>query len=319
MAAAGTAAGALGAAGTTNGARDAVPSNAEALVDANIGVLRRDDGMRTLADAALYQRAQFAGDTGPASVAALHADARASFDTDPARLHRVTAFGSVSDPAGGYRGVVLEADVTAQAIKTGFENLDDIAFDELRESGSVVYEPESADGPWVGSLPGERLVVGTEAAVHDAIDTANDEAASIGGAVAGAYTNTREAPVRFASRLPGPSDSDAVPSALDIDTGRPVDLGPLDDATTLSGAVYGSGDTRGLAVTLTADSAGAADEVATLLSELRDRLEADLDDDRLAAVIGDVAIRRDGATVRSWVEKSVAELESLTGSSERKY
>lgn len=298
-------------------ALDVIPQTADALVDADTDALRRDDGLRTLTTAALQQYAQYAaGDADPPRDAdALRSELEADFDTDPKTVHRATAFGDIGDDElfGGYAGVVFRAELSAEDVKSGIENMDDVDFSELEESGTVVYEPDGADGPWVGSLGSDRVVVGTEAAVADAIDVASGDRAAIGGPVGSAYEDTRPAPVRFASRLPDPSGNEGVPAELSAGNGRQsVDLTPLDHATTLAGAVYRDGDVRGLEATLDAADTAAASDVATVVRELRERAESELRDDAVADVVGDIAVERDGTTVTTSVSRTVSELERLT-------
>ena len=326
VAAVGTVAGRLRsapAAGSTTGSLDAVPATADALAYANLDVLRRDEGMRTLTTAALQQRAQYqSGDAaaaGPRDVDALLADVEANFETDPETVHRATAFGDVGGDSDelfdGYGGVVFRAELSAEDVTAGIENVDDVAFTELTASGTVVYEPESDEGPWVGALGADRVVVGTEAAVYDVVDVTNGETAGVAQPLEAAYGDTREAPVRFASRLPEPSDNAAVPKEIGGGGGQAVDLTPLDHVTTVTGAVYGDGDARGLETTLEATDASAARDVARVVRELRERVESELRDAALAAIVGDLGVERDGATVRTSVERTVSELESLVDGS----
>jgi len=296
---------------------DVVPATADGLVHANVDTLRRDEGMRTLTTAALQQHAAYTATDGstdpPRNVDALLSDVEAEFERDPKTVHRATVFGDIGggdDLFGGYAGVVLGADLSAEDVKSGIENVDDISFSELEESGTVVYEPESDDGPWVGALRSDRVVVGTETAVTDAVDVANGERDAIGGPVRGAYADTREASLRFASRLPDPSENDAVPTGVGSG-GQSVDLTPLDHVTTLAGAVYRDGDVRGLETTLDAADRRTASDVARVVRELRERAVSELGDDTVADVVADIAVERDGATVTTSVSRTVEELESL--------
>lgn len=317
-AAVGTVAGRFGSAPATT-ALDAVPEPADAVVRADVDALRQDDGLRALTTAALQQRARYQSADGaaeqPRDVDALLSAVESDLETDPAKVHRATAFGDVGGDGdelfGGYAGVVLGAELSAEDVKSGIENLDDIDFTELEASGTVVYEPESGDGPWVGALESDRVVVGTEVAVADAVDVENGEAASVGDPVRGAYADTREAPLCFASRLPDPSDNDGVPRTVGGGSGRSVDLAPLAQVTTLAGAVYRDGEVRGLESTLSATDTAAAREVARTVRKLRERVESELRDDALVDIVGDVTVERDGAAVTASVSRTVEELESL--------
>jgi len=314
-AAVGTVAGRHGSAHART-ALDAVPETADAVVHADVDALRRDGGMRTMATAALQQRRQYvsAEPNGYRDVDALLSDVEADLDTDPSKVHRATVFGDVGgdgdDLFGGYAGVVFRAELSADDVKSGIENLDDIDLSKIEKSGTVVYEPETDGGPWVGALDADRVVVGTEAAVSDAVDVASGETAAVGDPLRGAYGESREAPVRFASRLPGPSRNAAVPTAVNAG-GRSVDITPLDHVTTLAGAVYRDDDVRGLETTLSAADPVAANDVARVVRRLRDRVESELRDRELADIVGDIAVDRDGATVTTSVSRTVDELETL--------
>lgn len=300
---------------------DAVPATADGLVYADADILRQDDGLRALTTAALQQRAQYvSADGSPRTVDALLADLESEFDTDPTKVHRATAFGDIGGDElfGGYAGVVLDAELSAEDVKSGIENLDDIAFSELEESGTVIYEPDSADGPWVGGLGSDRVVVGTEAAVYDAVDVQNGETATVGEPIRGAFTDTRDAPVRFASRLPDPSDNDAVAATVD-GGGQSIDLTPLDHAATLGGAVYRNGDVRGLETTIDAADTAAAIDVTSVVRELRECAESELRDGAVADLVGDITVERDGATVTASVERTTGELRSMVGGRSASY
>ncbi|MBX0287647.1 hypothetical protein EGH22_15035 [Halomicroarcula sp. F28] len=300
-------------------ALDTVPATADAVVDANVDALRQDDGLRTLTTVALQQRAQYvSADSSaeqPRDVDALLSDIETEFETSPERVHRATVFGDVGgdgdDLFDGYAGVVLRAELSAEDVKSGIENFDDIAFTELDESGTVVYEPESDDSPWVGALGSDRVAVGTEAAVFDAVGVRNGETATVGEPIRGAYTDTREAPVRFATRLPDPSRNDAVPAGVGGNGGQSIDITPLDDVTTLAGSVYRDGDVRGLEATLSAADTGAARDVTSVVRQLRDRAASELQDAEVADVVGDLAVDRDSTTVTASVSRTVDELSSL--------
>lgn len=311
----GTAAGRLGSVPPAD-SLDAVPAVADALASANVDRLRRDDEMETLTDTALHLRSQFgAGDS--VNTETLLADIEARSDTDPRHVHGATVFtaldGGEDGPFGDYRGAVLEADLTAEAVKDGVANFDDIAFEELRRSGSVVYEPETDDGLWVGSLPSGNVVVGTEPAVSDAVDAANGEAPSLDGTVENAYRDTGAAPVRFAARMPSPYGNDGVPTTLDGDGDRSVDLGPLETVSVLAGSVSADSGVLELSATLWATDSDAAGDVAATVTDVRDYTAAELEDDAVADLVGDVGVRRRGSAVQLSVERTAGQLRSLTG------
>ncbi|MFC6757076.1 hypothetical protein ACFQER_10815 [Halomicroarcula sp. GCM10025894] len=149
----GTVAGQLSSAPSTP-ALDTVPATADAVMNANVDALHRDDGLRTLVTAALQQRAQYvSADSSaeqPRNVDALLSDVEAEFETSPESVHHATVFGDVGgdgdDLFDGYAGVVLQAELSAEDVKSGIENVDDIDFSELTSPGRSSTNP-SRTGP----------------------------------------------------------------------------------------------------------------------------------------------------------------------------
>ena len=177
VAAVGSTAGCLDSApfiGSSSGPLGAIPADADALMYANIDVIREDEGVETLTNAYLDERSEFDYYEGPEDFDEVLEAFEDEADIDPTKLHEITAFsefgGSDYETFAEYGGAIVNTDLTAEKIKDSLENADNIDFEEAEYSGSVVYEPEAEGGPWVGALPSGEVVVGTEDAVHDAID-----------------------------------------------------------------------------------------------------------------------------------------------------
>ena len=294
---------------------DAVPVDADAVVYADLDTVREDEGVRTLTDTYLEQQAQADYYDGPEDFEELLDDIEEDAEIDPANVHEATAFwafdGDEDDLfATDYLGIIVRADLSVEDIRDSLEALYDAEFDEDEHSGRVVYEPEGEAGDHVGALS-SGAVVGTEDAVHDAIDVETGDAAAVDGDLRGAYTATRDAPVRFASRMPSPSETDAIPETETSDDGETYDLTVFDDVATLAGSVYRDGAIRGLTTTLAASDADAAADVADLLDDLQGDIEDDIDDEAIAELVGDIDISQDGSDVTTSLEREISELASL--------
>jgi len=288
----------------------AVPAAADAVVYADVDTIRTDEGVQVLTDTYLRQRAQSPYYEGPDGYDELLAEIETEWETDPKKLHEVTAFGRFGGRDGlfaDYGGAVLEADLSAGNVADALANLDDVDFEAVGRSGSVVYEPDG-DGPWVGTLPSERVVVGTEGAVADAIGVANGDRAGVEPDLTTVFGRTRAAPVRFASRLPRPRN---LPTSTAADSGEEIDLTPARDIVAVGGSVFRDGAVRALETTVYTQSSDAAADVAEMLGKLRDRAAAQLRAGPTADLVGDIAIERDGTTVRTGLKQTVGELRAV--------
>ncbi len=299
--------------GSPSGALDAIPDDADALMYANIDVIREDEGVETLTNTYLDRRSESDYYEGPEDFDEVLEEFEDESDIDPTKVHEITAFsefgGSDYETFEEYGAAVVNADLTAENIKDSIENADNIDFEEAEHSGSVVYEPEEEGGPWVGALPSDEIVVGTEDAVHDAIDVKNGDEDALSGDLKDAYTSTRDAPFRFATNMPDPDDS-SVPE--ESGTGEDsIDFSPIEDVETISGTVYRDGDTRGLEVTMNAEDEDAAEDVEEMLKEVKDELDSEIEDGGAEEVLEDITIERNGSSVTSSLERTISELEEL--------
>lgn len=288
----------------------AVPAAADAVIDADVDTIRTDSGVQVLTDTYLKRRSQSPYYEGPEGFDELLAEIETEWETDPKELNEVTAFGEFAGRDGlfaDYAGAVLEADLSAGNVADALANLDDVDFETVGRSGSVVYEPDG-DGPWVGTLPSERVVVGTEDAVGDAIDVANGDRPGVEPDLATVFGRTRAAPVRFASRMPRPRN---LPASTVAGSGEEIDLAPARDIVAVGGSVFRDSDTRALEATVYTQSEHAAADVAELLVTLRDRAAAKLQAGPTAELVDDIAIERDGTTVRTGLARTVGELQAV--------
>jgi len=300
--------------GGASGALDAIPEDADALMYANIDIIREDEGVETLTNTYLDKRSESDYYEGPEDFDAVLDEFEDESETDPTELHEITVFsefgGEDYETFEQYGGAIIDADLTAENIKDSLENADNIDFEEAEHSGSVVYEPEEEGGLWVGALPSDEIIVGTEDAVHDAIDVKNGDEDALQGELKDAYTSTRDAPFRFATNMPDPDESGSIPENSESGDDS-IDFSPLEDINTIGGSVYRDGDTRGMEVTMNAEDESAAEDVAEMLNDVRDEIESETENEDAEAILGDVTIEQNGSSVTTSLEKTISELEEL--------
>jgi uncharacterized protein YjbJ (UPF0337 family) len=300
--------------GSASGALEAIPESADALMYANTDTIREDDGVRTLTNTYLDKRSESDYYEGPEDFDEVLQDFQDESDIDPTKLHEITVFsefgGSDYETFAEYGAAIIDADLTAENIKDSLANADDIDFQEATHSGAVVYEPDEEGGPWVGALPSNEIVVGTEDAVHDSIDVKKGDKNALSGELKEAYTSTRDAPFRFATRMPDPEDNESIPQESGSGDDS-VDYSPLEDVDTIAGTVYKDGDTRGLEVTMNTADESAAGDVAEMLEDARDQLESLTEDGDAEDILADITIEQDGSSVTSSLERTISELEAL--------
>lgn len=301
--------------GDTSATMDAVPVSADAAVYADLDAVREDEGVRTLTNTYLEQQAQRSYYEGPENFEELLEAVEDESDIDPASVHEATLFSAFGGEEHdlfdtAYLGVIVRTDLTVEDIRDSTAELYDVDFDEVAYNGAVVYEPDEGDGNYLGALS-SGAVLGTEDAVYDAIDVDNGDEDPADAELRGAYTATRDAPFRFASRMPSPSENEAVPEEETGDDGESYDFTVFDDVSTVAGSVYRDGSVRGLATTLAATDGDAAEDVADLLDDLQDDIEDEIYDEAMAELVGDIAISQDGSDVTTSLEREIDELESV--------
>jgi len=295
--------------GGSSGAVNAVPDSSDALMYANVDTIREDEGVKTLTNTYLEQRASYGGGDELEDYEDVLELIEDEYDIDPAQVHEVTAFTEYGDQlASDYGGAIVKAELSAEEFKDAIEEWDNINFEESERSGSVVYEPEEEGGPWVGTLGSNQVVIGTEDAVKDAMDVSNGDDDALGGDLKSAYDNARDAPVKFAADVPDPEDYSSLPE--EDEGGDSIDFGPIADVETLSGAVYKNGDARGLEVTLNATDNDAAEDVEEMLNDVKDEIEGSVSG-TAEDILDDISIERNGSSVTVSVEKTISELEDI--------
>ncbi|WP_246983481.1 twin-arginine translocation signal domain-containing protein [Halorientalis marina] len=296
------------------GSLSAVPEDTNGVVYADIDAIREDEGVRTVTDAYLSARSESEWYDGPEDYEEALEEFEDESDLDPEGAHEIVAFaeygGEYSLVDNEYTAVIVDADWDVDDVVDSIEEDNNYEFDEEEHSGQPFYEPDEDYGSYIGVLGDDRMVIGQEDAVEDAIDADQGEDDGIEDELDGAYSNTRSAPVRYASIMPDPGEHDSVPESYGRGEDE-VDLGVLEDVTTVAGAVYAEGDTRGVEVTMTAEDTDTAENLTDIVEGAISYAEENTYDETAAALLGDLEVSQNGTDVTVSFERTIDELEDL--------
>jgi len=314
--------------GSSSSVPSTVPKDSDSVVYADIDTILADDGVRTLTNTYLAQQSQYEYYDGPESIDEWISEIEDEWETDLESIDQATAFGEFGgedyetyDPE--YGAAIVNADFTVEDARSSFEEVSDQDMEDDEYNGQVVFETEDGD-LWIGTLGSEgSIVIGTEDGVKDAIDVSQGDEDTLEDELSNAFSNTRESPFRFASYVPDTGEDEPIPEettrydSREDEENETYDLTVFDDVEVVSGAVYVNGETRGMEVSLIADSSDTATELAELLQEMQDdwvSMWEDHDEDvaqDIASTLSDVDISQTGSTVTSSLEKEISELDSL--------
>ncbi|MFB6105736.1 MAG: hypothetical protein ABEJ70_02055 [Halobacteriaceae archaeon] len=301
-------------------APDQVPAGADYVVTVHVSELRSDDAVRRVLNASLSGGS---ADVGSTTTAGALDEFENETDLDGRKLTDVVVFGryppeDAPPESPDYAGFVLTTDWSESDLVTAIETDAQGSVSESTYGGKTLYElPTDAggDASYLGVLADGRFVVGTRAAVTDAIDVETDEADALDGDLRDRYEATREdGYVRFAAAVP----QDRVPAGQ---VGGRLDTEVFNDVTTVAGSQYADDGDVGANVTLTFASESAASDATNVIDGAVSLYSGMLPDDRteVKAVLDGVTTTRDGTAVTVSTEASAdtwtALLERLNGPS----
>jgi len=123
-----------------------------------------------------------------------------------------------------------------------------------------------------------------------------------------AHAATRDGPIRFVLDLP----LDVIPNEIERD-GTTVPLEPLNEVATVAGAVYGSGDTRAIEVTMACDDDDTAENLTETIDGFTAFLEPQIDREELATALSEVSVTQDGSDVILRYENAVEDIAATVG------
>ncbi|MFB6151254.1 MAG: hypothetical protein ABEJ40_05555, partial [Haloarculaceae archaeon] len=133
---------------------------------------------------------------------------------DPGAADEVVAFWNAPENATGeqYGGVIVHADWNESAFKRAVAESAPVRYENATVAGKRVYRPSSGGGDedaltapspdWIGVLGDGEYVVGTEAAVTDAIRVSAGNESSLDGDLLSTYSETEDGYLRYAVKSP---------------------------------------------------------------------------------------------------------------------
>ncbi|MFD1586276.1 hypothetical protein ACFR9U_04740 [Halorientalis brevis] len=292
-----------------------VPDDVDVAVQADTDALRNDSGLRSVVNAWLEVQARDGTDE-PRTVEDLLGRFEEETGVDPSTVSSVTPFLRWNGLYGFYNlrgfGSLVTIDADAEDVVDGLAAVSTWSYDEDEHYGQPIYRPDTQYrlSIWVGVLDAEagRYVVGAEGAVKNAIEAQIGEAEALDGTLADAFSTTRSAPVRFVADVPLAYVPEALNQRTDAET---IQLEPLNEVSTVSGAVYRDGDERGIEATFAADDDDTAANLVEMLEAVLDFTATEASTDAVATVLEDSSITQNGADVVVTYENSTDELADL--------
>jgi hypothetical protein len=289
-----------------------VPEDVDSVTYVDVDQLRQDPAVARLVDAALPDGES---DEVPEDYEELQAEFESETGLDLANLHSFVSYGTL--PAEGatngseYAGTLLRTDWSGEAVAEAYADAapGDVAYERGEYGGRTVYRPSGTSGTgapptWVAVLEEDRLVTGTPAAVRDAVDVANGDAAAFGGELKTAFRDARGGYVKTASRVPG----SRVPSEEVSVGGGDLDVGPFQDLEIVTAAYYVEGNAAGAQLSLYATDESAADDVRDLLVGAVSLASATVEAEDVESALREIDVERDGDRVDVSFEKRVDDL-----------
>lgn len=299
---------------------DDVPAGVDAVAYVDAERMTDDPAIGRAVDGALRVAG---GESVPSDHEALLAAFENGTGLDIEKLRTVLAYANYADDADDdapdYAGAILRSEWERTAVASALEDERNGSYEAGEYRDATVYRPADevnrSTMPWLGVLAPGIYVVGTPAAVEDALDVAAGESDSVGGEVATAFREARGGYAKVASKVP------AVDVGLDeLPLVGAVDAGPLADIETVGAAYYTDGNTLGVEATLYAADESAADSVADVIDGSLSLASLAATDESLESTIRAIEIERDGTAVTVTLENAVeditAALEALRNRSE---
>ncbi|WP_424019625.1 hypothetical protein ACOZ4N_09180 [Halorientalis pallida] len=279
---------------------DRVPGEADTVVYVDPGVVS-DPTTKRMINATLEPFAAQESYEGPADYGELMAE----YDNETgenelalSKLNSVMVYGSTARNESGdeYYGVIVDSEWENSNFVETVRN--DSNLSETSYEGYTVYVNESgADGQaeLLGVLGEGLYVMGTEAAVEDAIDVDRGASDPISGDLRRTYRNTRDGYIQFATSLEA---SDINDSTLPGNAGgysREQVRDIFEDTHTVAGSYYTDGDTIGFETRFGTNGEGTASDLTNLIDAGVVRAKNNATNESVVSFYDSVSVNQDGA------------------------
>lgn len=285
-----------------------VPKDVDLLVRADGDELLDDEGLRRVVTAGLDARTE-GGTHGPGTTDELIEAVDVVYGLDPTVVTVATGFSTIAteNPIDSMAGAIVEADWDPDAIQA---NLTEAGFPSVERSreGMTVYDVRD-EISLVGVLGDGRFVIGTEGAVHGAIDIEAGEREPLADDLLGAFRATSRGPVRFVARFPPLVDGTA---ALLPGSGDLIKDSLLNQLTFLAGSIQREGEERILQSRITAEGKSSAERMDVIArGALALGTASAPEDSPIPAALDEVETAVEGDEVTVSYRASVDHLETL--------
>lgn len=287
---------------------DQVPAGVDTVVRVDMAITS-DATTQALAEAGAES-----APTAPSQPTSL-AEARSDFlnetGLDPATADEMVSF--QKRPEAGslgtaqYAGVILHADWETEAVLDAIQNESTVTYEQTTYNGKTVYapaeEPEFGSADWVAVLDDGQFVVGSEAAVKDAIDVTTGDSEAFGGDLRTAYDESRDGLVTFVTTVP----QDQIPT----ETGAQLDTAAYRDVETVSGVYYTTSNAAGVEMQFHTASADGAADVADVTDGAISIASGYTENETAKDALRAIEVTQDGTTVTVTYEDSVDTVDEL--------
>lgn len=284
----------LGSGGSVPAPMDTVPENASMVVTAE-GDAVEDETTRQVVNAALNA----SGVDEPGNYAELAALAGVGTGLETDDLDRIVAYGTVAHDSDadaetrGYLGVVVESEWS----ESGFVAAVAGQTETSRESygGYTVHVVGEGDNQtWIGVVQDGRYVVGTEAAVTDALDVVAGESDAWDGQVRSSLEDVEDGSVKFASAVPREFLRE---NPTLNQEGLPIDFGPVKSVRVLAGSMQTGPENVTVRLRVRANTTANAERLTQQLDAFASIRGSMASSQAVSAALSATTFEQDGQTV----------------------
>ncbi|MFB6119716.1 MAG: hypothetical protein ABEJ68_01205 [Halobacteriaceae archaeon] len=308
-----------GGSGGAAPATDSVPANVDAIAYVDVSGAMNDNTLRDVTNTYLSLQAERSFGDPPSSVEEAVSQIENNTELDVDGLDAVTMFARTGEgqlgqgaAASDYGGIIVQSSWSESELVSAIENSSGSDLQESTYAGSTIYQSGSDDS-YLGVLGDGSFVIGSEAAVRDALDVAAGNADAVSGDLVSAFEDTRDGYVRFAVTV----KQGQVPTEQLGQTGAISNANIFNEVQVVSGAQYVSGDQIGMELTMTVPDEDTALNLRDVLrgaaSWGRNTLNQSDSGSKFAGLIDrdSLSIEQSGSDVTVVSENSAEEIKSL--------
>lgn len=288
---------------------DDAPNDSEFVVWMDMQGAMNDGTLRELSNEYLSLQAEQQYYEGPTNVDEAISQMQNQSGLDPTKAKHAMFFGSTSMTTSDYFGMVLTGSWSTDEFVTTMKNESSYEYSEETYNGHTVHVPDSEyASSTIGVLKDGKFVVGSEAAVKDAIDVAEGDVESIDGPVRDKFETTREGHLRYAMSVP----QERIPAGQIGDDSQ-FNTDVFNKVTVVSGSGYTTSDSVGLTVRMTFSAESAAGNAKSIIKGATQMYRGVVSDNATKTLLSEehLTVEQSGSDVTVTSENSVDTLSDL--------